>query len=256
MKPAEVDQLFDISDRVAIITGGSRGIGRSIAHGFAAKGAKVVVASRKAEMCDQTVAEIQADGGDALSVPTQMSDLDDITNLVKAAADHYGGIDIIVNNAANALAQSFGEITPEGWAKSFDVNLRGPVFLVQEALPHLKQSEHASVVNISSAGGFLFSAFTHIYAAAKAGLQSYTRSLAAELAPHNIRVNCIAPGTIDTDMVRSSPPERQESMAKAALLGRAGHPDELIGIALFMASEASSFMTGATINYDGGLVPR
>lgn len=256
MKSEAVDQLFDIDGRIAIVTGGSRGIGRSIAHGFAAKGAKVVIASRKAEMCDQVVAEIKADGGDALSVPTQMSSLDDTDNLVKTTAEHYGGIDIVVNNAANALALPFGEITPEGWAKSFDVNLRGPVFLVQAALPYLKASQHASVINVSSAGGFLFSAFTHIYAAAKAGLQSYTRSLAAELAPFNIRVNCIAPGTIITDMVKSSPPERQESMAKASLLGRAGQPDELIGIALFMATDASSFMTGATINYDGGLVPR
>ncbi len=256
MKAEAVDKIFDIDGRVAIVTGGSRGIGRSIAHGFAAKGAKVVIASRKAEMCDKVVAEIKSDGGDAVAVPTQMSNLNDIAHLVRATVEHYGGIDIVVNNAANALALPFGEITPEGWTKSFDVNLRGPVFLIQEALPYLKESQHASVINVSSAGGFLFSAFTHIYAAAKAGLQSYTRSLAADLAPYNIRVNCIAPGTIDTDMVRSSPPERQESMAKASLLGRAGHPDELIGIALFMASEASSFMTGATINYDGGLVPR
>lgn len=256
MKPEEVDQLFDIEGRVAIITGGSRGIGRSIAHGFAAKGAKVVISSRKADMCDKVVEEIKADGGDAFAVPGHMGDLDDIKTLVQATADHYGGIDIIVNNAANALAQDFGSITPEAWEKSFDVNLRGPVFLVQEALPYLKASEHASVINVSSAGGYLFSAFTHIYAAAKAGLISYTRSLAADLAPHGIRVNCMAPGTIDTDMVRAQTEERQKSMAAAALLGRAAVPDELIGLALFMATEASSFMTGCTINYDGGLVPR
>ena len=256
MKPEEVDQLFDIEGRVAIITGGSRGIGRSIAHGFAAKGAKVVVSSRKADMCDKVVEEITADGGDAFAVPGHMGDLDDIKTLVQATVDHYGGIDIIVNNAANALAQDFGSITPEAWEKSFDVNLRGPVFLVQEALPYLKASEHASVINVSSAGGYLFSAFTHIYAAAKAGLISYTRSLAADLAPHGIRVNCMAPGTIDTDMVRAQTEERQQSMAAASLLGRAAVPDELIGLALFMATEASSFMTGCTINYDGGLVPR
>lgn len=256
MKPEEVDQLFDIEGRVAVITGGSRGIGRSIAHGFAAKGAKVVISSRKADMCDKVVEEITADGGDAFAVPGHMGDLDDIKTLVQATADHYGGIDIIVNNAANALAQDFGSITPEAWEKSFDVNLRGPVFLVQEALPYLRASEHASVINVSSAGGYLFSAFTHIYAAAKAGLISYTRSLAADLAPHGIRVNCMAPGTIDTDMVRAQTEERQKSMAAAALLGRAAVPDELIGLALFMATEASSFMTGCTINYDGGLVPR
>ena len=103
---------------------------------------------------------------------------------------------------------------------------------------------------------FLFTAFSHMYAAAKAGLLSYTRSLAAELAPKKIRVNAIAPGTVDTDMVRNNPPQVQEMMTKAALLGRAAQPDEIVGLALYLASDASTFMTGATINIDGGLVPR
>ena len=138
--------------------------------------------------------------------------------LVAQTVDRFGGVDIVVNNAANALAQPLGEFTPEAWQKSFDVNLRGPVFLVQEALPYLQASEHAAVVNVISAGAFLFSSNVAMYAAGKAGLMSFTRAMAADFAPRGIRVNALAPGTVDTDMVRANPPEAQEAMAQA------GHP--------------------------------
>ena len=245
-----------MTGRVAIVTGGSRGIGRSIAEGFALAGAKVVIASRKADACDATVAAIRAQGGEALAVPTHMGELDQLKALADRTLDHYGAIDILVNNAANALAQPFRDMTPEAWEKSMSVNLRGPVFLTQYCLPGLEASQHASVINVSSAGAFLFSAYTHMYAAAKAGLLAYVRSNAAELAPAGIRVNGIAPGTIDTDMVRNNTPEAQKAMHEAALQRRAAHPDELIGLALYLASDASSFVTGATFNIDGGLVPR
>jgi NAD(P)-dependent dehydrogenase (short-subunit alcohol dehydrogenase family) len=256
MDRQKFDRLFDLTGRVAIITGGSRGIGRAIAEGYALAGAKVVIASRKADACDETVAAIKALGGEALAVPTNMGNLDQLKALADKTLDHFGGIDILVNNAANALAQPFREMTPEAWEKSLSVNLRGPVFLTQYCLPGLEASEHASVINVSSAGAFLFSAYTHMYAAAKAGLLAYVRSNAAELAAAKIRVNGIAPGTIDTDMVRNNTPSMQDAMAKASLMGRAAHPDEVVGLALFLASDASSFITGATFQIDGGLVPR
>jgi NAD(P)-dependent dehydrogenase (short-subunit alcohol dehydrogenase family) len=252
----ELDRLFRLDGRVAIVTGGTRGIGRAIAESYALAGAKVVVASRKREACDETVAAIEAAGGEALGVPTHMGELDQLEHLVATAMEHFGGLDVLVNNAANALALPFGEVTPAAWEKSFGVNLRGPVFLMQYALPHLEASEHASIVNVSSAGAFLFGPLTHMYAAAKAGLLAYTRALAADLAAKRIRVNAIAPGTIDTDMVRNNPPVVQELMKNAALMKRAAHPDEIVGLALYLASDASSFVTGATINIDGGLVPR
>jgi NAD(P)-dependent dehydrogenase (short-subunit alcohol dehydrogenase family) len=248
--------LFRLDGRVAVVTGGSRGIGRAIAEAYGLSGAKVVVASRKRDACEEAVAAIEAAGGEALAVPTQMGDLDQLERLVAATVERFGGLDILVNNAANALALPFGKVTPEAWDKSLGVNLRGPVFLTQYALPHLTESDHASVINLASVGAFMFSAYTHMYAAGKAGLLAYTRSLAAELAPRKIRVNAIAPGTVDTDMVRNNTPEMQEVMAKAALMGRDAHPDEMVGLALFLASDASSFMTGATVNIDGGLVPR
>lgn len=256
MDRAQLDQLFDLSGRVAIVTGGTRGIGRSIAEGFAAAGADVVVASRKAEACAETQAALEAMGGNALGVPTHLGEPDDLRALVDATVDRFGGVDIVVNNAATALAQMIEDITPDAWQKVFDVNLRGPVLLVQAALPHLRASEHGSVINVVSVGAFLFSSYTSMYASAKAGLLSYTRSMAAELAPDGIRVNALAPGTVDTDMVRANPPDAQERMANAALLRRAAHPDELVGPALLLASDAGSFVTGQCLVVDGGLAPR
>ena len=255
MDAEKLRALFDLTDRVAIVTGGTRGIGRSIAEGFVAAGAKVVVASRKADACDETERALTAMGGEALGVPTHMGEIDGVRDLVSKAVDRFGRLDIVVNNAANALREDLGSFTPEAYAKSMDVNLRGPVFLVEAALPHLEQSPSASVVNVLSAGAFLFSSFTSTYSAAKAALYSFTRSWAAEFAPKGIRVNALAPGTVDTDMVRNTPAESQERMAKAAYMRRAADPDEMVGPALFLASDAASFVTGQVVIADGGLTP-
>jgi len=259
MDQAELEKLFDVRERVAIITGGTRGIGRAVAEGLVCGGARVVVGSRKAEACRETEAHLRAlgreSGGEAVALPAHMGELDAAVALVDRAADAFGGVDIVVNNAANALAQPLGAFTPEAWQKSFDVNLRGPVFLVQAALPYLERSAHASVVNVISAGAFLFSANVAMYAAAKAALMSFTRSMAADFAPRGIRVNALAPGTVDTDMVRANTPEAQRSMANASFMRRAASPDEMVGPVLYLASDASSFMTGQVLLVDGGLVP-
>ncbi len=251
-----LNRLFRLDGRVAIVTGGSRGIGRSICEGFACAGARVVVASRKKEACDEVVRAIEASGGEAIAVAAHMGKLDELESLVATTVDRFGAIDIVVNNAANALALPFGQFTPDAWDKSLNVNLRGPVFLTQYALPHLTASPHASVINVSSGAAHLFSAYISLYAGGKAGLLAYTRSLAAELAPQKIRVNAITPGTVDTDMVRNNTEEMQQIMANASILKRAAAPDELVGLALYLATDASSFVTGATFNIDGGLVPR
>jgi NAD(P)-dependent dehydrogenase (short-subunit alcohol dehydrogenase family) len=255
MSPDELRALFDLSGRVAIVTGGTRGIGRAIAEGFAAAGASVVVASRKADACAETEAQLRQQGGSALGVPTHLGELDGVAALVERTVEHFGGLDIVVNNAANALTLPLGQLTPEAWDKSFAVNLRGPVFLVEAALPHLTASEHAAVVNVISAGAFLFSGGVAMYAAAKAALMSFTRSMASEYAPRGIRVNALAPGTVDTDMVRNNPTEAQERMAAASLQRRAADAKEMIGPVLFLASDASSFVTGQVVIADGGLVP-
>jgi len=252
----DVDTLFRLDGRVAVVTGGTRGIGRAVAAGFAAAGARVVVASRKPEACEEVEHELVAAGHEALGVPCHMGSLDDVRALVAATVDRFGGIDVVVNNAANALAEQVGAFTEAGFGKSVDVNVRGPVFLVQEALPHLRASGHASVVNVVSAGAWLFSADVAIYAAAKAAMVSFTKSTAAALAGDGIRVNALAPGTVDTDMVRAAGPEAAAWMARASLMGRAADPDEMVGPALFLASDASSFVTGSVLHADGGLVTR
>jgi NAD(P)-dependent dehydrogenase (short-subunit alcohol dehydrogenase family) len=255
MDREQLDRLFDLTGRTAIVTGGTRGIGRAVAEGFAAAGANVVVASRKPEACAETEAHLQAMGGEALGVPTHLGELDQIDALVARTVERFGGVDIVVNNAANALAQPLGQMTPDAWQKLFDVDLRGPVFLVQAALPHLEASDHAAVVNVISAGAFLFAAPVAMYAAAKAALMSFTRSMAADFAPRGIRVNALAPGTVDTDMVRANGPEAAAHMAKSSFLRRAASPDEMVGPVLYLVSDASSFMTGQVLLVDGGLVP-
>jgi NAD(P)-dependent dehydrogenase (short-subunit alcohol dehydrogenase family) len=255
MDRAKLHRLFDLTGRVAIVTGGTRGIGRAIAEGFVAAGAKVVVASRKPEACAETEKHLTAIGGEALGVPTHLGEIAALRPLVARTVERFGRLDIVVNNAANALRQDLGHFTSEAWDKSLAVNLRGPVFLVQEALPWLEKSPCAAVVNVISAGAFLFSPFQAIYGAAKAALMSFTRSMAADFAPRGIRVNALAPGTVDTDMVRNNPPEMQEMMAKASFMRRAAHPDEMVGPALFLVSDAASFVTGQVVIADGGLTP-
>jgi len=255
MDQTKLAGLFDVRDRVVIVTGGTRGIGRAIAEGFASAGARVVVGSRKADACAETEQHLRALGAEAIGVPTHMGELDALSVLVERTVDAFGGVDIVVNNAANALTQPLGEFTVDAWTKSYDVNLRGPVFLVQYALPYLKASEHAAVVNVISAGAFLASTQQSMYGGAKAALMAFTRAQASAWAEFGIRVNALAPGTIDTDMVRNNPPEAQARMAAASPMKRAAHPDEMIGPVMFLVSDAGSFMTGQVVLADGGMVP-
>lgn len=255
MDAEKLRSLFDMTGRVVIVTGGTRGIGRALAEGYVAAGAKVAVASRKAEACEETAQHLRSMGGDAIGVPTHVGDVDDLARLVDVTVEAFGGIDVVVNNAATALAQPVGDYTVDAWEKSIAVNLRGPVFLTQAAIPHLEKSSHASVLNILSGSAFMFSSFVSMYGIGKAGLLSATRSAAAELAPKGIRVNAMAPGTVDTDMVRANTAEMQEVMSEIMLLKRMASPDEMVGPALLLTSDAGSFITGQVLLVDGGMVP-
>jgi NAD(P)-dependent dehydrogenase (short-subunit alcohol dehydrogenase family) len=244
--------LFDLTGRVAIVTGGTRGIGRAIAQGFSGAGASVVVASRKADACAETERTIIASGGQALGVPTHMGDLGAVASLVESTVDRFGGVDIVVNNAANGLTMPIEDLTQEAWQKSYSVNLQGPVFLAKAALPHLRNSGHGVVLNVISVGAITWAPFTSMYAGAKAALLAYTRNMAAEWASDGIRVNALAPGTVDTDMVRNLGPEAIERMKGLSWLKRVAAADEMIGPALFLVSDASSYVTGQLVIADGG----
>ncbi|EHI14788.1 SDR family NAD(P)-dependent oxidoreductase [Mycolicibacterium thermoresistibile] len=250
------DKLFDMTGRTVVVTGGTRGIGLALAEGYVLAGARVVVASRKSDACERAAAHLRALGGDAIGVPTHLGDIDACEALVRRTVDEFGGIDVLVNNAANALTQPLGELTVDAWTKSFEVNLRGPVFLVQAALPHLKTSPHAAVLNMVSVGAFLFSPGTAMYSAGKAALMSFTRSMAAQFAPLGIRVNALAPGPVDTDMMRNNPQEVVDMMAGATLMKRLATPDEMVGAALLLTSDAGSYITGTVLIADGGGTPR
>jgi NAD(P)-dependent dehydrogenase (short-subunit alcohol dehydrogenase family) len=257
MDAQKLRRLFDLSGRTAIITGGTRGIGLALARGHLAAGANVVVASRSVENCASVEKELDAEApGRVAAVPTHAGDLEQLKNLVAQTVSRFGGIDIVVNNAATALAQPLGEMTPQAWDKSISVNVRGPLFLVQEALPYLEASEHAAVLNVVSIGAFIFSPTTTMYSAAKAALMSLTRSMAAEFANRGIRVNALAPGGVNTDMMRANPQEFIDGLANAAFLRRLAEPDEMVAPALLLTSDAGSFITGQVLIADGGLVPR
>ena len=247
-------RLFDMTGRVVIVTGGTRGIGRSLAEGYAAAGARVVVASRKPDACAATEQHLRGMGADALGVPTHLGDVDALGSLVQRTVDTFGRIDVVVNNAATALALPLGAFMLEAWAKSNDVNLRGPVFLVQAALPHLKASR-GNVLNVLSGAAFMFSGNVSLYAGAKSALLAYTRSMAAEFAPFGVRANALAPGTTDTDMVRANPQAAIDVMTSINLQKRMAHPDEMVGPALLLTSDAGSFITGQALCVDGGMVP-
>ena len=250
------DHLFDMSDRTVIVTGGTRGIGLALAEGFVLAGARVVVASRKPDVCERAAAHLRDLGGQAVGVPTHLGDVDGLGALVQRTVDEFGGIDVVVNNAANPLAQPLGGITVEALTKSYEVNLRGPVFLVQEALPHLKASEHAAVLNMVSVGAFIFSPMLSIYSSAKAAMVSFTRSMAAEFVPFGIRVNALAPGPVDTYMMQQNPQEMVDAMVGGTLMRRLATPDEMVGAALLLCSDAGSYITGTVVIVDGGGTPR
>ncbi|MEZ0343100.1 SDR family NAD(P)-dependent oxidoreductase [Mycobacterium sp. pV006] len=256
MDRSAFDSLFDMTGRTVIVTGGTRGIGLALAEGFVLAGARVAVASRKPEACEQAAEHLRELGGEAIGVPTHLGEVDALEALVQKTVDEFGGVDVVVNNAANALAQPLGQMTADALTKSFEVNLRGPVFLVQAALPYLKASPKAAVINMVSVGAFNFSALTSMYSANKAALMSFTRSMAAEFASSGIRVNAIAPGPVDTDMMRNNPQEVVDHMAKSTLMKRLASPDEIVGTALLLASDAGSYITGTVMIVDGGGTPR
>ena len=245
--------LFDLSGRVAVVTGGARGIGRAIAEGYIWAGANVAVVSRNEQACKETARYLRGLGGEAIGFAADMASLDDLAIIVARTVAELGGLDVLVNNAGVGPFNTVGSFTVEDWQGVFDINVKGPVFLIQEALPYLKRSGHGAILNILSIAAFLNSREFPIYGSSKAAMFAHTRAAAAELAQYGIRVNAIAPGPFDTELLRSQTPN-PEAVGAVTMLKRVASPDEIVGPALMLTSDAGSFVTGQVLMVDGGYV--
>lgn len=249
--------LFDMTGQVALITGSSRGIGKAIAEEMAALGAKVVISSRKADACDAVAAEINGrhGAGTAIAVPANISSKDDLQNLVSETRKAFGKVTTLICNAAsNPYYGPSLDIEDAQFRKILDNNILSNHWLIQMVAPEMKERNEGSIVIISSIGGLKGSPILGVYCISKAADMQLARNYAQELGPHNIRVNCVAPGLIRTDMARAlwENPETLKRSTAAACLGRIGEPHEIAGAAVFLASKAGAYTTGQTIVCDGG----
>jgi NAD(P)-dependent dehydrogenase (short-subunit alcohol dehydrogenase family) len=252
------DALFDLTGRVAVVTGGSRGLGREMVLAFAAHGADVVIASRKLEGCEAVAGEVEALGRRALPVAYHAGDWDDSDRLYETVYEQFGRCDVLVNNAGmSPLYDSVDTVTEALYDKVLDVNLKGPFRLSALVGTRMAGSEHGgsdggSIIFVSSVASQRPSPNELVYGAAKAGVNNLTYGLARTLGP-KVRVNCIVPGPFLTDISKAWDMERFTRTATTAFaLGRGGEPGEIVGAALYLASDASSYTTGTTINVDGG----
>jgi NAD(P)-dependent dehydrogenase (short-subunit alcohol dehydrogenase family) len=244
---------FDLTDRVALVTGGSRGLGRAMVRGLAAAGADVVIASRKLEACLELAEEVRATTGRrALPVACHVGQWDDLDRLVEAAYAEFGRVDILVNNAGMSPRYAdLTELSEPLWDKVFDVNLKGPFRLATLIGSRMALAGGGSVINISSAAARHPRPDVVPYAAAKAGVNAITVALAHAFGP-TVRVNCVSPGTFDTDVAEHWDRDAFDRAANRFALKRIGEPEEIVGIVLYLASDASTYTTGAVIDIDGG----
>jgi NAD(P)-dependent dehydrogenase (short-subunit alcohol dehydrogenase family) len=247
---------FRLDSKVAVITGSSRGIGRSIAEHLAAYGAKVVISSRKAQACEEVAAAIRSNGGEAIAVPAHIGERAQLEALVEASRQRFGRIDILVCNAAsNPYFGPMAKLPDEAFHKILQNNVVSNLWLANLVLPEMAQRNDGVVIIVSSIGGLKGSAMLGAYCVSKAADMQLARNLAVEWGKHNIRVNCIAPGLIKTDFARAlwEDPAYLQRTEAATPLGRIGDPDDIGGIAVFLASRAGAFVTGQTIVADGGV---
>lgn len=249
--------LFDLSGKVAIVTGSTKGIGEAIVHRLAEHGAKVVVSSRKADACDKVAGAINArHAGHAIAVPCNISEKADLQRLVDTTMKTWGKVDILVCNAAvNPYFGPSGNIPDEAFDKIMNANVKSNHWLCQLVLPQMVERKDGSIIIISSIGGLRGSPILGAYCISKAADFQLARNLAVEYGEHNIRANCIAPGLIKTYFAKAlwDNPEILERSTSTAPLKRIGMPDEIAGAAVFLASPAGAFMTGQKLVIDGGV---
>ncbi len=244
---------FRLDGKIALVTGGSRGLGREIVLAYARCGADVVIASRKKDACDELARQVANETGQrALAVACHVADWEQCDTLAQTALDHFGRVDILVNNAGmSPLYSSVLDITEELYDKVMGVNLKGAFRLSAVLGSAMVEGDGGSIIGVSSIAAESPSPAEILYGAAKSGLHSITKSLARTFAP-KVRVNCIMPGPFMTDISKAWPAKMIERMEASLPLGRGGRPDEIVAAALYFASDASSYVTGSILKIDGG----
>lgn len=245
---------FNIKGKVIIITGGSRGLGRAMSLGFGEAGAKVVVVSRSKQLIEETADEIIKKGGEAIAIPADVKSVTDIEKVAKDTIDKFGRVDVLVNNAGVGAAIRALDMPMEEWHNVIDTNLTAILISAKAVVPKMIEQRYGKIINISSVMGIMASPTSVHYCTSKAGIIHMTRALAMEWARYNINVNCIAPGYFEVGLgdVAYSDKKQAQFLNNKIAFRRLGRPEELIGTAIFLASDASSYITGETIVVDGG----
>ncbi|MFD1587398.1 SDR family NAD(P)-dependent oxidoreductase [Halorientalis brevis] len=251
-----MSDLFDLSGRVAVVTGGSRGIGRAIAEEMAAAGAAVVPASRSADAVTQVASDIRDAGGTAHGATVDVADPESVDSLMDEVVDTFDGVDVVVNNAGVNPDDALGrpeDVTQSGFEQTVAVNLEGAFTCARTAAPYLQASDHGSLINVASVGGLVGLPRQHPYVASKHGVVGLTKSMALDWAP-DVRVNAVAPGYVATDLIEDAlnTESVRQSLLDQTPLNRFAEPSEIAGPAIFLASDAASFVTGSTLSVDGG----
>jgi 3-oxoacyl-[acyl-carrier protein] reductase len=243
-----------LPDKVAVVTGGSRGIGRAIALELARRGAKVVVNYHKSpEAAQAVVSEIQASGGQAAAFQADVAEAGAAQNLIKFAIETFGDLHILVNNAGITRDKLIMMISEEDWDAVLDTNLKSTFLCSKAAVKHMIRKRYGRIINIASVAGQMGNAGQTNYSASKAGQIGFTKALAREVAGRNITVNAVAPGFVDTEILLAMPPETLEAALKFVPLGRKGQPEEIAYAVAFLASDQAAYITGQVLGVDGGM---
>lgn len=250
-------ELFDLTGRVAIVTGAARGLGKALAEGLAKQGARVALGDLNAEGVRATAEGITAAGGEAVSTSVDVADADSAEALVGLAVERFGRVDVLVNNAAIDIIEPIGQVSAEGWNRVVDVDMKGVLNMSQSAIRRMiAQGGGGSIISISSIAAIVGIPGLSSYSAAKGGVNLLTRVMAVELAQHNIRVNAIAPGYLENIMegakAEHANPATEDRIRNRTPLGRRARLSELVGPVVFLASDAASYVTGAVLMVDGG----
>jgi len=256
-KEKQMKDLFSVKGKVALVTGGSRGIGEMIANGYIQNGAKVYISSRKKAVCDELAKELSKHG-ECISLPFDLGTMEGVEGLANAMKEREEKLDILVNNAGAAWASPIDEFPEQGWDKVMDLNVKSVFFLTQKLLPLLRKAASpespARVINVASVNGMSPPHIeTYSYSASKSGCIMLTRHLAWKLVSESILVNCIAPGPFPTQMLGPLIQSMGDEILESTPMHRVGTPEDIAGVALFLSSRASNYTTGVTIPCDGGI---